>query len=231
MTDNNSIANNDALTKDMRTRGCPACAHIWKNVFEFFSHWIYALANDEKIQNENADAFGLCPFHTWQLVAIGSPQGISKGYVKLMKKIADKLSSLSGHEGELQENIAALINHSKNCRICILMRDTEIVYLKQLAKFMAREENQRLYSTSQGLCLRHLGLLMTEISDAEIARFLLIEASRHFGEFAEDMENYSLKHTALQRYLFNRNEKDAYLRAVLHTCGGQNVCIQSSNES
>ena len=79
MTDNNSIANNDALAKDMRTRGCPACYHIWKNVFEFFSHWIYVLANDEKIQSENADALGLCPFHTWQLVAIGSPQGISKG--------------------------------------------------------------------------------------------------------------------------------------------------------
>lgn len=230
MTDNNSIANNDALAKDMQTRGCPACYHIWKNVFEFFSHWIYTLANDEKIQNENADALGLCPFHTWQLVAIGSPQGISKGYVKLMKHISNKLLKLSCCSGKTRENLATLIKGSRECRICCLMRDTETIYLKRFAKFMARDENRRLYATSQGLCLRHLGLLVTEISDAEIVRFLLTEAARHFVEFAEDMESYSLKHRTLQRYLLNRKEKDAYLRAVLHTVGGQNVVILSSNK-
>jgi len=127
MTDNNSIANNNALAKDMRTRGCPACYHIWKNVFEFFSKWIYALANDENIQNENADALGLCPFHTWQLVAIGSPRGISSGYVKLVKHISDKLLKWSCSPADTQVNIATLIKDDRDCRICTLMRDTEII--------------------------------------------------------------------------------------------------------
>jgi hypothetical protein len=228
MTDNNNSSNNDVLAKDMRTRGCPACDHIWKNVYEFFSHWVYVLANDEAIQN--ADALGLCPFHTWQLLAIGSPRGISKGYVKLIKRIADKLLELSCCSGKAPENLAALIKDSRECRICTLMRDTETVYLKRLVKFMAFEENRRLYATSQGLCLRHLGFLVAEISDAEIVRFLLTEASRHFGEVAEDMENYSLKHETLQRYLLNRKEKDAYLRAAIHTASGQNIVILNSNK-
>ena len=231
MIDNNSIANNNDLVTDMRTRSCPACNHIWKNVFEFFSQWIYALANDEKVQTENADALGLCPFHTWQLVAIGSPQGISRGYAKLMKHIADKLQKLSCSPADTQVNIATLIKDSKDCRICTLMRDIEITYLQELVRFMYIEENRSLYAKSQGLCLRHLGLLVEKISDAEIVQFLLTEASKHFTEFAEDMESYSLKHTALQRYLLSRNEKDAYLRAVIHTSGGQNVCIQGDNES
>ena len=85
------------------------------------------LANDEKIQSENADALGLCPFHTWQLVAIGSPQGISKGYVKLMKHISDKLLKWSFSPADTQVNITTLIKDGSDCRICTLMRDTEII--------------------------------------------------------------------------------------------------------
>lgn len=230
MTNNNYRADRVDIVKDMKTRGCPACDHIWENVYDFFSHWVYDLATDENIQNENADELGLCPFHTWQFAAIGSPQGISRGYVKLMKHISNKLLKWSYSPADTQMNIAMLIKDDRECRICTLMRDTEIIYLKQLAKFMSFAENRRLYTKTQGLCLRHLGLLIKEISASEIVQFLLTEASKHFNECAADMENYSLKHTALQRYLLNKNEKDAYVRAVIHAVGGKLVCIQGNKD-
>ena len=230
MEDRNKIAA-DRLAKDMQTRGCPVCNHIWKSVFEFFAQWNYSLANNENIQKENAASLGLCPFHSWQLVAMASPQGISKGYVQLLRRIADELLTLSNRSGNRQEDLASLIKDSRDCRICSLMRETEADYLQQLAEFITKQENRLLYSNSHGLCLRHLGLLTALVSDPEVVQFLLKEAAGYFGQLAKDMENYSLKLASRQRYLCSRDEKDAYVRAILHIAGGQNICIQGSNES
>jgi hypothetical protein len=230
MEDRNKIAV-DTLANDMKTRGCPVCDRIWGSVFEFFSQWCYALASDEKIQEENAESLGLCPFHSWQMVAMASPQGISKGYVQLLKRFADKLLQLSNRSGNRQDDLAALIKNGDDCRICSLMRKTEADYLKQLKKFISNRENRLLYSASHGLCLRHLSLLAAMVSDPEIGQFLLKEAAGRFEELAKDMENYSLKISSRQRYLLSRDEKDAYIRAIVHIAGGQNVCIQGSNES
>jgi len=230
MEDRNKI-DCDTLANDMKTRGCPVCDRIWRSVFDFFSQWCYALASDEKIQQENADSLGLCPFHSWQMVAMASPQGISKGYIPLLKLFADKLFQLSNRPENRQDDLAALIKAGDDCRICSLMRETETAYLKQLEEFISSRENRLLYSASHGLCLRHLGLLAALVSDPEIVQFLLKEAAGRFEELAKDMENYSLKISSRQRYLLSRDEKDAYIRAIVHIAGGQNVCIQGSNES
>lgn len=230
MEDRNRIAA-ATLANDMKTRGCPVCNRIWESVFEFFSQWCCDLANDEKIQKENANSLGLCPFHSWQLVAVASPQGISKGYVQLLRRIADELLQLSSHSGNVQDGLAALIKDGDDCRICSLMRKTEADYLNQLTEFISKQENRLLYSASHGLCLRHLGLLTALVSDPEIVQFILKEAAGRFGQLAQDMESYSLKLSSRQRYLLSRDEKDAYVRAILHIAGGQNICVQGSNES
>ena len=80
-----------------------------------------------------------------------------------------------------------------------------------------------MYEQSQGVCLRHLALLIEELESEETAQFLLKEASRHFEEFAEDMQSYSLKHDAVRRALHNENEGDAYLRALIHIAGAKNL--------
>ncbi len=231
MEDENRITA-DEVENDMKIRGCPVCNRIWKGVFEFFAEWSYALANNENIQRENAESHGLCPFHSWQMVTIASPQGISKGYVQLVRRIADAVLQLSKHtEEKVPEALAALIKGSDDCRICVLMRKTEADYLRQLADFILKRENRLLYSASPGLCLRHLSQLTVLVSDQEIIQFLLKQAAGRFGELAKNMENYSGKLSSRHRYLLNPDEKDAYARAILHIAGGQNICIQGSNAS
>jgi hypothetical protein len=81
------------------------------------------------------------------------------------------------------------------------------------------------YRRSQGVCLRHLGMLVNASSTAGSREFLLSHAAQRFEEDAEDMRSYAMKHEALRRALENRNEEDAYRRAVLRIVGGRSVCV------
>jgi len=90
--------------KDFQTRGCPACNHIGKTVADFLAGWQYSLACDERVQQEFVLELGFCPFHTWQLASLSSPQGISKGYQKLLKHISAELKKFDKTAIDLPES-------------------------------------------------------------------------------------------------------------------------------
>ena len=77
--------------------------------------------------------------------------------------------------------------------------------------------------TLRGVCLRHLGMLIASVPSEEVIRFLLDHAARRFQEISEDMRNYALKRDALRYHMLNQDEKDAYLRALIHTAGAKRV--------
>ncbi len=226
MTDNNLINDHINIAADIKKRSCPVCNYIWERVLDFFSQWIYGLAENEDIQKENADAHGLCPFHSWQLVTVGSPLGISKGYSKLMRQIAKELLESSETRVKAVVSLNSMINAAKGCRVCIIMRKEESFYISKMANFLTVEKNRRLYSASGGLCLRHFQIVLTEIVDIEVVRFLMTEAAKHFAEIADEMDSYSWKIKTLQRDLLTKAEKDAYLRGIIHAAGGQHICNQ-----
>jgi hypothetical protein len=226
MTDNNFINDHVNIAADIKKRSCPVCNHISERVFDFFSQWIHGLAENEDIQKENADAHGLCPFHSWQLVAVGSPLGISKGYSKLIRQIANELLKCPETQVKAVVTLNSLINGAKDCRVCIIMRKEESSYISKMANFLTVEENRRLYSASGGLCLRHLQIVLMEITDIEVVRLLMTEAAKHFTAIADEMDSYSWKHKMLQRHLLTKSEKDAYLRGIIHAAGGQHICNQ-----
>lgn len=229
MSENNNISD-EVIAKDIQTSGCPVCDRLWQAVLDFFSQWINILVNDEKIRKEPVVTLGLCPFHTWQMMSIGSPQGISRGYAKLMNHLAEELLQLSCCSSGVQEKLPALIKDNRECRVCNLMEDTETVYIRQLAEFLMAEKNRCLYSASHGLCLQHLAVLVAEIPDPEITQFLLTQAARRFAVYAADMKNYAIKHAKLQRHLCSGDEKYAYLRAITHAAGGKNVCVHRNHK-
>jgi hypothetical protein len=55
------------VAADLRRRGCAVCNHVIRAAHDFFAHWQYALASDEKAQSEFAGELGFCPTHMWQL--------------------------------------------------------------------------------------------------------------------------------------------------------------------
>jgi len=157
------------------------------------------------------------------LASFASLQGLAQGYPKLLERLSHELARLAKTLTNLPESVKLLIKDSTTCRVCSLLRDTEADYVQQLAIFLEQAESCQRYAQFQGVCLKHLGLLIVTVSCKETAQFLLSEAARHFKEIAQDLRNYDSKREALRRDLITRDEGDAYLRALIHIAGAKEV--------
>jgi predicted GTPase len=211
---------------DLNTRGCAVCNRMDEAAAHFFANWQYALSARESAQRAHAASLGFCSLHTWQLEAMASPQGVSIGFSTLMERLSADLSRLAAsEESNASESVQALVQDPSRCSVCRLVRDAEETYLKGLAGFVRTGEGQKAYAYSQGVCLRHLGMLIANVASEEVGRFLLDNTARRFLEISEDMRNYALKRDALRYHMLNQDEKDAYLRALIHTAGAKRVCF------
>lgn len=215
---------NADLMKDLRSRGCPVCQHIAKRASDFFVDWQYQIGTEERAQAEFAAELGFCPLHTWQLLAVSSPHGASIGFARLSEQIAHRLKENMTVSAN-SDGVRHLLHNSQSCRVCGLLRCAEKEYIRQLASMIGEAAVRSKYSHSQGVCLRHLGMLMDAVPTAECRKFLISHAAKRFEDDAEDMRSFAMKREALRRALENRNEEDAYRRAVIRIAGGRNVCV------
>ena len=212
------------LDRDLRARSCPVCEHLATAVFGFLSNWQSALYADEQAQRDFAAELGFCPLHTWQLEAISSPVGTSVGHARLVEEVA-RLLSRAAQDPRTGRFPLQIVRDSSNCRVCQLLCHAESAYIQQLAAFVREPDGRQAYARSQGPCLRHLGLLLAASTGEEIARFLLTEAAHRFEEMAEDMQSFGMKTESLRWSLRNRDEEDAYLRAIIHLVGSKRTCL------
>jgi GTPase Era involved in 16S rRNA processing len=206
------------IASDLRTRGCPVCDRVVKSASDFFVQWQYALACDEKAQRRFAADLGFCSLHVWQLHALSSPLGESLGLAPLAEEVSQLLKKLE--PGSVTAAVRKMVHTPHSCRVCRALEDVELDYITRLNAFLGNENNRKLYEHSQGVCLRHLGRLIA-ITSEETRAFLLHEASRHFAEIAEDMQNYAIKRDAVRWHLTDANEDDAYMRALTHLAGAK----------
>ena len=212
------------VAADLQTRGCPVCSHIVEHASDFFAHWQYEIATEERAQAEFAAELGFCPLHAWQFLAMSSPHGASVGHARLAEEVARRLREVVAAPPR-GDAVRQLVRDSRNCRVCGLLRRAEVEYIGRLAAMIGEASGRSQYRRSQGVCLRHLGMLVDASSTAGSREFLLSHAAQRFEEDAEDMRSYAMKHEALRRALENRNEEDAYRRAVLRIVGGRSVCV------
>jgi GTP-binding protein EngB required for normal cell division len=211
------------LAEDLTTKECPVCRHITKQASDFFAHWQYQISSNEEAQAEFAAELGFCPVHTWQLFAMSSPHGASVGFARLTEHIAHRLKEYKDQPAGGRK-VNQLVHDSATCRVCKILREVEEKYIHQLSAQLNETDGMSKYHHSQGVCLRHLGMLMDAGSSAEIQKFLIAHAVQRFEEDAEDMRSFALKGEALRRALQNRNEEDAYKRAIIRMVGGRCVC-------
>ncbi|OGG55436.1 MAG: hypothetical protein A3F84_06055 [Candidatus Handelsmanbacteria bacterium RIFCSPLOWO2_12_FULL_64_10] len=214
---------------NLRTRGCPVCNYLRKAVFDFFTQWQYALAEERDVQEVFAAELGFCPLHTWQLVAIASPQGLSQGYPRLLDRLSGDLSRLAGSQTDAKEGLQSLVLGLKDCRACRFLHEKEEAVLRRLASFVAGEAGRQTYAQFQGVCLRHLALLL-DFTSPEAAQFLLSGAARRFEECAEDMRSFATKRDAIRRALIHSDEEDAYVRGIIHIVGDQGLSAPPSGD-
>jgi hypothetical protein len=206
------------LAKDLRTRGCATCNHMVQSLIEFLSRWQYALASNPNAQATFAEQLGFCPLHTWQLVSIASPQGLSIGLPALLDHIVEMLLRQAETPTPASDATSSPLPANRDCRVCQMLREVERDYTHRMIDYLLSKQGTRAYHESQGLCLRHLSLITAEATP-DLSAFLLKEAARRLEQTAEDMQSYAMKHDALRRSLQNQDEEDAYLRAVVHLVG------------
>jgi GTP-binding protein EngB required for normal cell division len=211
------------IAKEMKSRGCPVCNQVVDAAYNFFIQWQHTLATDEKARKEFADSLGFCPLHTWQLSAVSSPLGGSVGFAKFAQHLSHLL--IEGLSRESPEDVLKqFASGNDECRVCLQLHTTETEYLDRFADFLRDEKGRGLYASSQGLCLRHLALLLPRFQDRTTKEFMLRTGARHFEETAEEMQNYAIKHQALRRSLLNADENDAWWRALTHISGAEQFC-------
>ena len=217
------------LTKALETRGCPVCDHLVDVAWNFFADWQYAISTDEKSQEQFAAEHGFCPLHTWQLIGFSSPTGSSIGFAKLAEHTSHLLQQAS-RSHEVGSTFREIIPDAKSCRVCQILRKAEAEFIKRLAAFLHEPKNAELYSSSQGVCLRHLGLLIRASASDDIAEILSKTAARRFEEAAEDMRSFAMKRDATRRTLTNDDESDAWMRAITHMVGAKSYCMPRPND-
>ena len=223
--DNEKAAQPD-IARGLQTRGCPVCRHMARAALAFFSRWQYELASNIQAQAAFAEEMGFCPLHTWQLAALSSPHGSSLGYPKLAERIANELAGLAATPENAAKPLLALVHGPGTCRVCRLLRREENTSVRRLAVFLQDNAGRQAYASSQGVCLRHLALLLGDSgANADLARFLLTAAARRFEEMAEDMQSFALKHDAIRRGLQNADEEDAWRRTLVRLAGEAAVCV------
>jgi len=218
------------VAKDLAGRGCAVCDHLSKAAFEFFSHWQYALFCDEKAQRDFAAELGFCPLHTWQLAAVSSPVGASLGWAKLAERLS-RIMSQAADSSLAAQYVFELVRRSDNCRACRLLREAERTYVQQVAVAVQEPRGREAYARSHGLCLRHLGLVLSASPDHDAMHFLLSQTAHGFERMAEDMQSFGMKTEALRRHLRNKDEEDAYLSAFIHIAGAKANCCPWNNDA
>jgi len=224
------MRNDTDIARDMTTRGCPVCNHAYRVIFDFFAHWQYELYQGEVSQRRFAAEGGLCRVHTWQLATIASPQGVCQGYPRLVDRLAGEIARLAAENDHLAESVWSLLPNAQHCRACHVVHTAETEYLARFATFLQDSEGITAYRRSQGLCLRHLALLLEGKLVPEIKRALLRHTSRILSATSEDMQNYALKRDALRRDLYNKDDDDAYLRALIRLAGTRYLAVPWSRD-
>jgi len=203
-----------------RTRACTVCDHLYQFTFDFLARWQHAIAAEESAQAAFAAELGFCPFHMSQLATLSSPMGASIGFARLVRHVSELLGSADGPEW-----VGKLVRDSTTCRLCAHLREEEAARARALATLLSQAEGRRSFASSRGVCLRHLRSILAVASHSEVAEFLLSDAARRLEELAEDMGAFALKTEAPRRHLRNRDEEDAYLRAIIHLAGKRSVSV------
>lgn len=217
------------MAPDLKTRGCPVCDRVRRAMFDFLAHWQYELYASETSQSQFASEGGFCRFHTWQLAATASPQGISQGYPRLVSRIAEEIARLAEDSGSPAESVSSLVQDSQHCRACREQKMVEATCLERLAALTQQPEGAAAYSRSQGLCLRHLALLLEHDLPQDTKVHLMRHTSRVLNATMEDMQTYMLKRDALRRGLHNQDEEDAHIRVLVRLAGDRSLAMPPEN--
>jgi ribosome biogenesis GTPase A len=212
----------DVTREEFHKDGCPLCNRLSKVAADFFVKWQYELYSNEQVQKSFARSLGFCPVHTWQLAAVSSPQGICHGFPPLFEYLSSLLRTRAETDNPSKQ-VKSLWQKPKKCPACVALKQAEKEYVQKFATALESRAIQDSYKGCRGFCLRHLGMVLTDLKSPQFGHFLLKETIHKWDELAEDLQTAALKHEAVRRALQNESEAEAHLRALICLAGAKNL--------
>jgi GTP-binding protein EngB required for normal cell division len=205
-------------------RPCQVCARVAHSMMKFMAKFQHQIVINENERATLARHGGLCPLHTWQYAEIGSPQGISASYPRVLMELSNRLNYLARSQapGNLAEHAKSLLARGERCSAC---REQALEEEKAIDAILEKVNVQRDDETVQlpVLCLPHLSALLRKVPDGDLARSLLDFEAALLERLAENMKRYALKHDALRRDLNSDDERVAYHRSLSHLVGDKRL--------
>ena len=207
-----------------KTRTCPVCDALSRAAFDFFVSLEGSLIKKAQVRNEFASVRGLCNVHTWQFQNVAAPQDISVGYVPLVETVAASLKEIANGDGHV-EAVTGLLSKYEHCPACEALKKEQDSQAARFLEYISTPDGQKFYRQSLGLCLPHLRIVLALKPSEEITKFLLNEQAEHFNDLEDDMRSYTLKRDAIRRGLLNRDEENAWRRALVQLVGERTAHI------
>lgn len=205
---------------------CPLCAALSQALQAYFVDLQYNLVVSPDTRQSLAEQHGLCCQHTWHFQGLASPQGISEGYVPLMAGALAVLRPLEKQQPtQAAQHLDAWLATPATCPACRLLEEVIGSQIAALLSLLATAEGRERYTRGRGLCLPHLRAVLANDLPDELAAFLVQRQVQRIEEISEDMRSYTLKREALRRGLHNRDEENAWRRALVQLVGERTALI------
>jgi hypothetical protein len=221
-----SIANTDEYDVDLdllQARTCPICAKSWQGVYDFLCSWQYALSIDPAAREAHRADGGFCPFHTWQLASLASPQGLARGCPPLAERAAREVRALDGLPGSVAATrLEGLLPDQAHCRACRIQVEGERRTARGLLALIETSEGRIGLRRGPGLCLRHLQQILPGAREQTVS-FLTGEESDRLQQASDAMRSFALKVEARRRDLVIKEEEAAGERTLSLLAGERTI--------
>lgn len=217
---------------------CAICHLGLHNVQRFLDTYLYERITDSWSRAEFIAARGFCAVHGWQLGrSRDSATGVTIIYEHLLREFSRVFGSRTGQHlveaggnrrfpwAERPNNEAARalrgwLEPQQPCPACRSQWDAEERYLATLAEMIFDDDLRSRYSSSLGLCLRHLTRAMDQITRSDDLEWLVRTERRLMDGLLRDLKEFWRKHD----YRFHdepisRGEATSW-RRVLYKVGG-----------
>jgi GTP-binding protein EngB required for normal cell division len=191
-------------------RRCELCERIDDSLFGFLCNFQHAAVTDAEVLERFVHAHGFCPRHFWLYAAVAAPRDLCVALSPLLKDVSARLRK-SESEGR------ASTPRPADCQMCAIQERLESETLAAVGALTVSPDST--LANAPALCVPHLRLVASRLSDSCLATALCAEHARSFDRLAEDMQRYALKHDALRRYLTSEEERHAAEDAVNRIAG------------
>jgi len=216
------------LEDAFKKKGCPVCNVVDKYVKRYLDNFLYENVNSPSVRIQLRETLGFCNQHAWQAVEMKDGLGISIVYEDILKTALESFekyqikdnATIKQKKGATKNSfLPAIKNQEVSCPACKLGKEVEQNCIELIIKNLKEPAFNELYKNSDGLCLKHLKLLIEYSSDSKITQEIINIERENILSLISDLQEYQRKHD----YRFSHEpfgkEKDSWIRAVAKIVG------------